>query len=58
MLNLERRLDPEAGFLLYLKTGTMYPVSGTRMDKRGKAVPLSCKPYLTIIIKTKCSSNS
>uniref|UniRef100_A0A8C3C714 DNA replication ATP-dependent helicase/nuclease n=1 Tax=Cairina moschata TaxID=8855 RepID=A0A8C3C714_CAIMO len=34
MLNLERRLDPEAGFLLYLKTGTMYPVSGTRMDKR------------------------
>ncbi|XP_032047006.1 DNA replication ATP-dependent helicase/nuclease DNA2 [Aythya fuligula] len=34
LLNLERRLDPEAGFLLYLKTGTMYPVSGTRMDKR------------------------
>uniref|UniRef100_A0A8B9E3W7 DNA replication ATP-dependent helicase/nuclease n=1 Tax=Anser cygnoides TaxID=8845 RepID=A0A8B9E3W7_ANSCY len=34
LLNLERRVDPEAGFLLYLKTGTMYPVSGTRMDKR------------------------
>uniref|UniRef100_A0A8C6JDN2 DNA replication ATP-dependent helicase/nuclease n=1 Tax=Melopsittacus undulatus TaxID=13146 RepID=A0A8C6JDN2_MELUD len=34
MLNLERRVDPEAGFLLYLKTGTMYPVSGGRMDRR------------------------
>uniref|UniRef100_A0A8C8AGL0 DNA replication ATP-dependent helicase/nuclease n=1 Tax=Otus sunia TaxID=257818 RepID=A0A8C8AGL0_9STRI len=34
LLNLERRVDPEAGFLLYLKTGTMYPVSGTRMDRR------------------------
>ncbi|XP_075361450.1 DNA replication ATP-dependent helicase/nuclease DNA2 isoform X2 [Mycteria americana] len=34
LLNLERRIDPEAGFLLYLKTGTMYPVSGARMDRR------------------------
>ncbi|XP_067996252.1 DNA replication ATP-dependent helicase/nuclease DNA2 [Melanerpes formicivorus] len=34
LLNLERRVDPEAGFLLYLKTGTMYPVSGARMDRR------------------------
>ncbi|XP_061229796.1 DNA replication ATP-dependent helicase/nuclease DNA2 [Neopsephotus bourkii] len=34
LLNLERRVDPEAGFLLYLKTGTMYPVSGGRMDRR------------------------
>ncbi|XP_074965605.1 DNA replication ATP-dependent helicase/nuclease DNA2 isoform X2 [Phalacrocorax aristotelis] len=34
LLNLERRADPEAGFLLYLKTGTMYPVSGARMDRR------------------------
>uniref|UniRef100_A0A8B9SDU7 DNA replication ATP-dependent helicase/nuclease DNA2 n=1 Tax=Apteryx owenii TaxID=8824 RepID=A0A8B9SDU7_APTOW len=34
LLNLERRVDPGAGFLLYLKTGTMYPVSGTRMDRR------------------------
>uniref|UniRef100_A0A8C9EI22 DNA replication ATP-dependent helicase/nuclease DNA2 n=1 Tax=Pavo cristatus TaxID=9049 RepID=A0A8C9EI22_PAVCR len=34
LLNLERRVDPEAGFLLYLKTGTMYPVTGTRMDRR------------------------
>ncbi|KAL2303290.1 hypothetical protein Nmel_010755, partial [Mimus melanotis] len=30
----QRRADPEAGFLLYLKTGTMYPVSGARMDRR------------------------
>lgn len=44
LLNLERRVDPEAGFLLYLKTGTMYPVSGARMDRRGKVVPLLCKP--------------
>ncbi|OPJ84724.1 DNA replication ATP-dependent helicase/nuclease DNA2 [Patagioenas fasciata monilis] len=34
LLNLERRVDPEAGFLLYLKTGTMYPVSAARMDRR------------------------
>ncbi|XP_037256405.1 DNA replication ATP-dependent helicase/nuclease DNA2 isoform X1 [Falco biarmicus] len=34
LLNLERRVDPEAGFLLYLKTGNMYPVSGARMDRR------------------------
>uniref|UniRef100_A0A8U8B989 DNA replication ATP-dependent helicase/nuclease n=1 Tax=Geospiza parvula TaxID=87175 RepID=A0A8U8B989_GEOPR len=34
LLSLERRADPEAGFLLYLKTGTMYPVSGARMDRR------------------------
>ncbi|KFV40910.1 DNA replication ATP-dependent helicase/nuclease DNA2, partial [Tyto alba] len=34
LLNLERRVDPESGFLLYLKTGTMYPVSGARMDRR------------------------
>ncbi|KAM3666224.1 DNA replication ATP-dependent helicase/nuclease DNA2 isoform 2-T2 [Ammospiza maritima maritima] len=34
LLSLERRADPEAGFLLYLKTGTMYPVSAARMDRR------------------------
>ncbi|CAM5128840.1 unnamed protein product [Eretmochelys imbricata] len=34
LLNQERRADPEAGFLLYLKTGNMYPVSGNRMDRR------------------------
>lgn len=39
LLNLERRVDPEAGFLLYLKTGTMYPVTGTRMDRRGDLYP-------------------
>ncbi|XP_069720229.1 DNA replication ATP-dependent helicase/nuclease DNA2 [Phaenicophaeus curvirostris] len=34
LMSLEHRVDPEAGFLLYLKTGTMYPVSGARMDRR------------------------
>nr|XP_006125342.1 DNA replication ATP-dependent helicase/nuclease DNA2 [Pelodiscus sinensis] len=34
LLNQERRVDPEAGFLLYLKTGNMYPVCGNRMDRR------------------------
>lgn len=44
LLNLERRTDPEAGFLLYLKTGTMYPVTGTRMDRRGDIILLPLKP--------------
>uniref|UniRef100_A0A8D0G3H1 DNA replication ATP-dependent helicase/nuclease n=1 Tax=Sphenodon punctatus TaxID=8508 RepID=A0A8D0G3H1_SPHPU len=34
LLCQERRVDPEAGFLLYLKTGNMYPVCGNRMDRR------------------------
>ncbi|MEE6488178.1 hypothetical protein FKM82_015150 [Ascaphus truei] len=34
LLSQERRADPEAGFLLYLKTGTMYPVPGNHMDRR------------------------
>uniref|UniRef100_V9K7U5 DNA replication ATP-dependent helicase/nuclease n=1 Tax=Callorhinchus milii TaxID=7868 RepID=V9K7U5_CALMI len=34
LLSQERREDPEAGFLLYLKTGTVYPVPGNRMDRR------------------------
>ncbi|XP_015269363.1 PREDICTED: DNA replication ATP-dependent helicase/nuclease DNA2 [Gekko japonicus] len=29
-----RRGDPEAGLLLYLKTGNMFPVPGNRMDRR------------------------
>ncbi|KAJ7324266.1 hypothetical protein JRQ81_017286 [Phrynocephalus forsythii] len=29
-----RRADPEAGLLLYLKTGNMFPVPGNRMDRR------------------------
>ncbi|XP_042315276.1 DNA replication ATP-dependent helicase/nuclease DNA2 isoform X2 [Sceloporus undulatus] len=29
-----RRADPEAGLLLYLKTGSMFPVPGNRMDRR------------------------
>ncbi|OXB74721.1 UNVERIFIED_CONTAM: hypothetical protein H355_001553 [Colinus virginianus] len=58
LLNLERRVDPEAGFLLYLKTGTMYPVTGTRMDRRGDTVLLPWKPYLTTLIIMKHFSNS
>ncbi|XP_043912886.1 DNA replication ATP-dependent helicase/nuclease DNA2 [Protopterus annectens] len=34
LLSMERRADPEAGFLIYLKTGNMYPVPGNHMDRR------------------------
>ncbi|XP_051504000.1 LOW QUALITY PROTEIN: DNA replication ATP-dependent helicase/nuclease DNA2 [Myxocyprinus asiaticus] len=30
----DRRCDPEAGFLIYLKTGSLYPVVGNHMDRR------------------------
>lgn len=35
LLSQERRADPEAGLLLYLKTGQMYPVPANHLDKRG-----------------------
>ncbi|XP_054584687.1 DNA replication ATP-dependent helicase/nuclease DNA2 [Eptesicus fuscus] len=34
LLCQERRADPEAGLLLYLKTGQMYPVPAKHLDKR------------------------
>ncbi|XP_027696330.1 DNA replication ATP-dependent helicase/nuclease DNA2 isoform X2 [Vombatus ursinus] len=34
LLSQERRADPEAGLLLYLRTGTMYPVPARRLDRR------------------------
>ncbi|KAM4636922.1 DNA replication ATP-dependent helicase/nuclease DNA2 [Discoglossus pictus] len=34
LLSQERRADPEAGLLLYLKTGNMYSVPGNRLDRR------------------------
>uniref|UniRef100_A0A452TPH3 DNA replication ATP-dependent helicase/nuclease n=1 Tax=Ursus maritimus TaxID=29073 RepID=A0A452TPH3_URSMA len=34
LLSQERRADPEAGLLLYLKTGHMYPVPAKHLDKR------------------------
>ncbi|XP_004427222.2 PREDICTED: DNA replication ATP-dependent helicase/nuclease DNA2 [Ceratotherium simum simum] len=34
LLSQERRADPEAGLLLYLKTGQMYPVPAKHLDKR------------------------
>ncbi|XP_068927588.1 DNA replication ATP-dependent helicase/nuclease DNA2 [Petaurus breviceps papuanus] len=34
LLSQERRADPEAGLLLYLRTGTMYPVPASRLDRR------------------------
>ncbi|XP_053547814.1 DNA replication ATP-dependent helicase/nuclease DNA2 [Bombina bombina] len=34
LLSQERRADPEAGLLLYLKTGKMYSVPGNRLDRR------------------------
>ncbi|XP_055209615.1 DNA replication ATP-dependent helicase/nuclease DNA2 isoform X3 [Gorilla gorilla gorilla] len=34
LLSQERRADPEAGLLLYLKTGQMYTVPANHLDKR------------------------
>ncbi|XP_046275785.2 DNA replication ATP-dependent helicase/nuclease DNA2 [Marmota monax] len=34
LLSQERRADPDAGLLLYLKTGQMYPVPANHLDKR------------------------
>ncbi|XP_075072554.1 DNA replication ATP-dependent helicase/nuclease DNA2 [Mixophyes fleayi] len=34
LLSQERREDPEAGLLLYLKTGNMFTVPANRLDKR------------------------
>ncbi|XP_069045163.1 DNA replication ATP-dependent helicase/nuclease DNA2 [Lepisosteus oculatus] len=34
LMSLERRSDPEAGFLIYLKTGNMLPIVGNHMDRR------------------------
>uniref|UniRef100_F6S4L6 DNA replication ATP-dependent helicase/nuclease n=2 Tax=Monodelphis domestica TaxID=13616 RepID=F6S4L6_MONDO len=34
LLSQERRADPEAGLLLYLRTATMYPVPANRLDRR------------------------
>ncbi|XP_016053872.1 PREDICTED: DNA replication ATP-dependent helicase/nuclease DNA2 isoform X1 [Miniopterus natalensis] len=34
LLSQERRADPEAGLLLYLKTGQMYPVPAKHLDRR------------------------
>ncbi|XP_035254823.1 DNA replication ATP-dependent helicase/nuclease DNA2 isoform X1 [Anguilla anguilla] len=34
LMSLERRVDAEAGLLLYLKTGTVHPIVGNHMDRR------------------------
>uniref|UniRef100_G3W9L7 DNA replication ATP-dependent helicase/nuclease n=1 Tax=Sarcophilus harrisii TaxID=9305 RepID=G3W9L7_SARHA len=34
LLSQERRADPEAGWLLYLQTGNMYPVPANHLDRR------------------------
>lgn len=34
-LMTSERYSPEAGFLLYLKTGNMHPVAPSHMDRRG-----------------------
>ncbi|KAM8774369.1 DNA replication ATP-dependent helicase/nuclease DNA2 [Rhynchonycteris naso] len=34
LLSQERRADPEAGLLLYLRSGQMYPVPANHLDKR------------------------
>lgn len=35
LMSSARRCDPEAGFLVYLKTGSLHPVVGNHMDRRG-----------------------
>uniref|UniRef100_H0X4A4 DNA replication ATP-dependent helicase/nuclease DNA2 n=1 Tax=Otolemur garnettii TaxID=30611 RepID=H0X4A4_OTOGA len=40
LLCQERRADPEAGWLLYLKTGQMYFVPANHLDKRGELLKL------------------
>ncbi|XP_057197424.1 DNA replication ATP-dependent helicase/nuclease DNA2 [Triplophysa rosa] len=34
LMSSDRRYDPEAGFLVYLKTGSLHPVVGNHMDRR------------------------
>ncbi|KAF7669381.1 hypothetical protein LDENG_00193020 [Lucifuga dentata] len=34
LMSMERHNDPEAGFLLYLKTGNLHPVVASHMDRR------------------------
>ncbi|XP_073729316.1 DNA replication ATP-dependent helicase/nuclease DNA2 [Misgurnus anguillicaudatus] len=34
LMCMDRRCDPEAGFLVYLKTGSLHPVVGNHMDRR------------------------
>ncbi|XDV50215.1 hypothetical protein PO909_019314 [Leuciscus waleckii] len=34
LMSSARRCDPEAGFLIYLKTGSLHPVVGNHMDRR------------------------
>lgn len=34
LMSSDRRCDPEAGFLVYLKTGSLHPVVGNHMDRR------------------------
>ncbi|XP_056616934.1 DNA replication ATP-dependent helicase/nuclease DNA2 [Triplophysa dalaica] len=33
LMSSDRRYDPEAGFLVYLKTGSLHPVVGNHMDR-------------------------
>ncbi|KAL2083251.1 hypothetical protein ACEWY4_021024 [Coilia grayii] len=34
LMSMERRSDPETGFLLYLKTGNLHSIVGNHMDRR------------------------
>uniref|UniRef100_W5LPB2 DNA replication ATP-dependent helicase/nuclease n=1 Tax=Astyanax mexicanus TaxID=7994 RepID=W5LPB2_ASTMX len=34
LMSSERRVDAEAGFLVYLKTGNLHPIVGNHMDRR------------------------
>ncbi len=35
LMSSARRCDQDAGFLIYLKTGSLHPVVGNHMDRRG-----------------------
>jgi len=51
-----RRCDPEAGFLVYLKTGSLHPVVGNHMDRRGFFKKYSLYLYYVIIYPPSCCS--
>ncbi|XP_063289917.1 DNA replication ATP-dependent helicase/nuclease DNA2 [Pelobates fuscus] len=58
LLSQQRREDPEAGLLLYLKTGTMYSVPGNHLDRRELLkIRNGLSFYLTNIVQKSESKN-
>nr|XP_023422517.1 DNA replication ATP-dependent helicase/nuclease DNA2 isoform X3 [Cavia porcellus] len=56
LLCQERRVDPEAGLLLYLKTGQMYPVPAKHLDKR-ELLKLRNQMVFSLMHRTSKSAN-